>query len=276
MSVINAQDVETDEVTVVVATRNRADRLRDTVPHHRAPTIIVDNASDQPLDFPGVVRLPENLGAAARNIGVELATTPYVAFADDDSYWQPDSLAQAAKIFRAHPRTALLTARVLIGPEARVDPISDEMARAPLGTAPDAPGPAVLGFLSCATIVRRDAFLGVNGFHPRLFVYGEEALLAMDLAAAGHHLAYVQALTVRHFPEPAGRDPRARLRREARNRALTALLRRPPRVVATTLAEVARTEPAALLDVTRDLPWALTHRRPLPGEVEAALRRLES
>ena len=92
--------VETDDVTVVVATRNRADRLRETFPHHRARTILVDNGSDAPPPvFPDVdlVALGENRGAAARNVGVERARTPFVAFADDDSYWTPGSLARAAK-----------------------------------------------------------------------------------------------------------------------------------------------------------------------------------
>ncbi|GIF04794.1 glycosyl transferase [Actinoplanes siamensis] len=268
--------VETDEVTVVVATRNRPDRLRETVPHHRATTIVVDNASDQPLHVPGaeVVRLDENIGAAARNTGALRARTPFVAFADDDSYWAPGSLARAVEIFRAHPEAALLTGRVLIGPDGRLDPVSAGMAATPIGTPAGAAGPSVLGFLSCAVVVRRSAFLAAGGFNPRLFVYGEEALLAMDLAAAGHQLSYVPELVVRHFPEPAGRDNRARARREARNRALTALLRRPPAVAARTLAEVARTQPAALPHLVRDLGWALRHRRRLPEPVELALRRL--
>jgi hypothetical protein len=105
-------------------------------------------------------------------------------------------------------------------------------------------------------------------------VYGEEALLAMDLAAAGHELSYVPSLTVHHLPEPSGRDPRGRRRLESRNRVLTALLRRPPAVVARTAAAALREEPAALGDVVRHLPWALARRRRLPAPVEQALTRL--
>jgi GT2 family glycosyltransferase len=268
--------VETDEVTVVVATRNRHDQLRDTVRHHRAPLIVVDNASDDPIRLAGadVVRLDANHGAAARNVGVARARTPYVAFADDDSYWAPGSLALAARLLRDHPRAALLTAQVRVGTHGRLDPVSAAMAAAPLGHAPDAPGPAVLGFLACAAIVRRDAFLAAGGFVPRLFIYGEEALLAMDLAAAGWQLSYVPSLTVHHLPEPSGRMPRARARTEARNRVLTALLRRPPAVVARALASAAREDPAVLRDLLPHALWALRHRRPLPDDVEAALRHL--
>jgi GT2 family glycosyltransferase len=282
MSIIqdrSAPTVETDEVTVVVATRNRLRRLRETIPRHRAPVILVDNASDTfpaDLGLPGVdtIRLPTNIGAAARNIGVERARTPYIAFADDDSYWAPGSLAHAARLLRDHPQAGLLSAQVLVGSSERPDPICADMAAAPLGTPPGAAGPAILGFLACAVVVRRDAFLAVGGFQPRLFVYGEEALLAMDLAAAGRHLSYVPALTVHHHPEPAGRDTRARQRRETRNRILTATLRRPPAVVARTAMHAVRTDPRAVAAAVRDLPWALRNRRTLPPAVENDLVRL--
>jgi N-acetylglucosaminyl-diphospho-decaprenol L-rhamnosyltransferase len=269
--------IETDEVTIVVATRNRPDQLAETAVHHRAPVIVVDNGSDEAIRLPSadVVRLEANLGAAARNIGVERARTPFVAFADDDSYWAPGSLAHAAVLLRAHPRAALLAAEVLVGPAGRLDSVSAAMAAAPLGTPPGGAGPSVLGFLACAVMVRRDAFLAVGGFEPRLFMYGEEALLAMDLAAAGHQLSYVPSLLVRHFPEPSGRDPRVRRRMEARNRLLTAMLRRPPATVGRAAVATLRAEPAALAGVVRQLPWALRRRRSLPATVEGALSRLE-
>jgi len=168
----------------------------------------------------------------------------------------------------------LLSAEVRVGAEGRLDPVSAQMAAAPLGTPAGAAGPAILGFLACAAVVRRDAFLAAGGFRPRLFVYGEEALLAMDLAAAGWRLSYTPSLVVRHLPAPDGRDSQARRRLEARNRVLTALLRRPPSVVAKAVAGALGTHPAALLDVVRNLRWALRHRRPLPVEVEEALRKL--
>jgi N-acetylglucosaminyl-diphospho-decaprenol L-rhamnosyltransferase len=269
---------ETSRVTIVVATRDRRERLLETMPEHRAPVILVDNAStDGSPDaiseaFPAVdvIRLGENRGAAARNEGVRRAGTPYVAFADDDSFWTEGSLARAAALFDAHPRLGLLTARVLVGPEGRPDPVSAAQAAAPLGTPPGAPGPRVTGFLSCAVVVRRDAFLQVGGFEPRLFVYGEESLLAMDLTAAGWWLCYAPELVTRHLPLPAGRDTGARHRIESRNRLLTALLRRPPSVVARAAAAALRESPSAVWDVACDLPWVLRHRRPLPPATEAA------
>jgi N-acetylglucosaminyl-diphospho-decaprenol L-rhamnosyltransferase len=273
-------------VTVVVVTRNRREELLSSLARHEAPVIVVDNASTDGSPravreaFPGVdvIPLESNLGAAARNIGVRSAGTRHVAFADDDSYWEPGALARAAELLDGHPGTALLAATVLVGPDARTDKVSAEMARGLLGTPPSAPGPAVLGFLACAVAVRRDAFLGVGGFAPLLHQYGEEALLAMDLAAAGWHLSYVDALRVRHLPSTSQRDPGARRRREARNRVLTALLRRPVRHTARTVAH-ALADPdgrGGVLDAVRLLPVALRGRHRVPPDVESGLRTLEA
>lgn len=275
-----------NHVTVVVATRNRRQQLLRYLPRHEAPVILVDNGSEDGTPdvvqshFPDirVIRLDDNIGAAARNIGAAAADTAYIAFADDDSYWQGDALARAVQLLDAHPRAAVLTGRVLIGEQGRPDPISDCMAAAPLGTAPDLPGPSVLGFLACAAVVRRDAFLAVGGFEPKLVVYGEEALLALDLAAAGWGLAYVPSLVVRHLPEPGGRDQSARRRRQARNDLLTAWLRRPARVgVRAALRELRRRDGrAGLADALAELTWVRRHRRVVPAELEAALRILEA
>ncbi|PWU51007.1 glycosyl transferase [Micromonospora globispora] len=270
------------DVTIVVATRNRRDQLLELLPRHTAPVIVVDNGSDDGTPeavaraFPDVrvVPLGRNAGAgAARNVGVALADTPFVAFADDDSYWAPGALERAAELLHAHPRTALLTGQVRVGREERLDPISAGMAQAPLGTAPDAPGPTVLGFLACAVVLRRAAYRQVGGFAERLGTYGEEALLAMDLAAAGWNLAYVPELIAHHLPAPSGRDPRARRRIEARNRLLTAALRRPGRVVREAVAETWHDPDgrAGLVDAARELGWVLPHRRRLPARVEADL-----
>ncbi|HEX6471263.1 MAG TPA: glycosyltransferase [Streptosporangiaceae bacterium] len=272
-----------DAVTTVVATRDRAAELRRTLPRHRAPVIVVDNASSD--DTAGVaraagarlIRLPGNLGAAARNVGVEAAATPYVAFADDDSWWEPGALDRAAAILDAHPRAAVLAARVLVGPANRLDPVSAGMARAPLGRPDDLPGPAILGFLACGVVVRRSAFLDVGGFSAALHFGGEEELLALDLAAAGWGLAYVPELLVHHHPSGLGRAAAARRRRMARNRLLTAWLRRPLPVLArTALASLAsRDARGGAVDALLSLPALALARRPLPAEVEAARRRLD-
>jgi GT2 family glycosyltransferase len=274
------------EVTTVVATRNRWHRLQESLTHHTGPVILVDNGSTDGTvakvaeHFPAirVLPLPVNRGAVARNIGVAQAETPYVAFADDDSWWAPGALAEAAELFGQYRRMALLAGRILVGPEQRLDGVCRLMAASPLPTEPDLPGPSVLGFLACAAVVRRDAFLRAGGFDEVVFFFGEEERLALDLATAGWGLAYVDRVVAHHHPQPspAGRAGRAAL--ASRNRVLTAVLRRPwPQVARIIRAELAngRSGRRGVADALPRLAAALRQRRELPAEVETARRLLD-
>ena len=278
--------------TVVVVTRDRREGLLQTLDRLVAlpdepPVVVVDNAStDGTADavrerHPGVevVALTANLGAAGRNVGVARAATPYVAFADDDSWWEPAALARAAAILDAHPDVALVAARILVGPEERLDPVSALMADGPLGRRPGLPGPAVLGFLACGAVVRRDAFLAVGGFDDLLHFLGEEDVVAWDLAAAGHHLVYADDVVAHHHPSSPS-DPAAREVRQIRNALLSAGMRRPVPVVVRAFAAAARrglADDAARRGVREALallPAAVRRRRRLPAAVEQELRRL--
>ncbi|WP_245966554.1 glycosyltransferase family 2 protein [Sphaerisporangium album] len=273
-------------VTVVVATRDRLHGLARSLPHHDGRVIVVDNGSADGSPamvrrrFPHVevVELGENRGATARNLGVHLARTPYVAFADDDSWWAPGALGRAADLFDAHPRLGLLAARVLVGPEERPDPICARMARSPLPVEPGLPGRSVLGFLACGVVVRRDAFLASGGFDDVIFFLGEEERLAADMAAAGWGLCYVPGVVAHHHPSPP-RDPRARQALALRNAVLNAVLRRPWRVVARRAVAAARSGDAGrrgLAQAVRRIGPALACRRRLPPAVEAAFAALET
>jgi GT2 family glycosyltransferase len=268
-------------VTVVVASHNRRADLMATLPRHEAPVVLVDNGSTDGTaaavraECPGTA----NIGAAARNVGALRAKTPYVAFADDDSWWAQGALERAADILDAHLRLGLLAARVLVGPELKLDPTSAAMERSPLGVPTGHPGPAVLGFLACGVVVRRTAFREVGGFAELLFVYGEEELLAVDLAAAGWQLAYVPEVLARHCPSPRRAPAHTRVRQERRNALLTSWQRRPTtRALADTmsLARAALRDNDARAEALRRAPAALARRRPLPAAVEAALVTLES
>jgi GT2 family glycosyltransferase len=286
-----------DSLTLVIATRNRADELASTVRRLSTrqpgvPIVVVDNGSDDhtadtvreltetvrsPLRL---VRLTDNAGAAARNVAAAVATTPYLAFCDDDSWWAVGALDYAVDVLDRHPEVALL-AGTIATPDGRADPVADLMANSPLGRPEGAPGPAVLGFVACGAVVRRDAFRAVGGFHPLLHIYGEETLLAYDLAAAGWQVCYVPELIAYHRPSTRRGAPARRKRRELRNAVLVALLRRPWRraaaAVGTLIGRCAR-DPSAFVvvgAVLRRLPAAVRDRRVLPAHVERGAQLLD-
>ena len=272
------------DVTVVVASQNRRADLLTTLARHEAPVVLVDNAStDGTVEavraaHPEVTALPldRNQGAHGRTLGVARAGTPFVAFADDDSWWAPGDLARAVGILRAHPRLAVLNARILVGPEERLDPVCREMAASPLGRPPDLPGPALLGFVACGAVVRTEAFQAVGGFDPVVRFPGEEERLALDLATAGWGLAYVDSVTVHHHPSPRRHSPGRRQVAIWRSRVLTAVMRRPPVDLARVLASAVRSgRPGwrAWRAPSRTCLGAL-RRRPIPPEVRKDLARL--
>ncbi len=282
----------TAPIGIVVITRNRRQRLLAALDRlaalpGRPPVVVVDNASRDGTADAVRIRHPQvrlltpgrNLGACGRNLGAAALDTPYLAFCDDDSWWEPGAPARMAELFDTHPRLGLIAAGIRVEPLGLPDPVEEALAAAPLGTEPDLPGPSALGFLACACAVRRKAFEWAGGFHPLLHFGGEEALLALDLAAGGWGLAYCPEVIAHHDPDPAPRGGRSvRLRR---NELLTAWLRRPlPLALRATgrLARQALTEPdarRALAAAAVRLPAALRCREQLPPSVEARARALE-
>jgi len=271
---LETRDDPEHSVGVVVATRNRRERLLQTLERlealpERPPIIVVDNASEDGTAemvseaFPAMrmLALDRNHGAFARNLGVEKLETPLVAFSDDDSWWAPGALSRAARAFQRFPRTGLIAARILVGPERRIDPTSAAM-RGP--TPPRLPGPRVSGFVACGAIVRRRAFLEAGGFSRRFLIGGEEDLVAIDMAAAGWDLCYMDAVVALHVPGGDDRGDRSWLRR--RNDLWTSVMRRPPRTVLDDTAHLladAGHDPAArraLAEALPGLPWAAWQR----------------
>ncbi|MBK4734378.1 glycosyltransferase family 2 protein [Noviherbaspirillum pedocola] len=278
-------------LTVIILTFNRAVELRRTLERmlalpERPALIVVDNASIDGTDamvrdaFPEValIRLAQNIGAAARNAGVRQARTPYIAFCDDDTWWSPGSLPRAVALLEAHARIAVLSACILVGPEEREDPACMVMARSPLPS-DGLPGRALLGFMAGASVMRRAAFIDAGGYEPKFFIGCEEALLTLDLIAAGWCVVYAPQLRVHHHPSPV-RDRVKRNHYLARNALWVAWMRLPWR---TALAETRRilrlpsTRPVllpALGGALRELPWVLKRRRVIPGEAAYWFRRL--
>ena len=280
-------------VAVVVITHDRRDELDRTLRLVRAlpeqpRVVVVDNGStDGTAEMvrtrhPDVVLLEPgaNLGALGRNLGVGVLDEPYVAFCDDDLWWEPGSLSHAADLLDAHPSLAVLTAHIVVEPYGRDDAISLEMGNSPLPRPDGLPGAPLLSFLAGASVLRRSAFQEAGGFSRRLWLGGEEELLASDLATAGWHMAYVPELVVHHHASTA-RDAHLRRRHGIRNTLWFTWLRRPLRSALRRTWVLVRTTPKdritaqGFADAARGAVWVAASRRVVPAHVEAGYRLLE-
>jgi GT2 family glycosyltransferase len=125
--------------------------------------------------------------------------------------------------------------------------------------------------------VRTEAFEAVGGFDPVVRFPGEEERLALDLAAAGWGLAYVDAVTVHHHPSPRRHAPGRRQAAIWRSRVLTAVMRHSPADLAGVVGAAARSGRPGVEGLVRavpDLAAALRRRRPIPPQLRADVRLL--
>ncbi len=286
-----------NKVTIIIATRNRAQELNMTLEtlqflHPDTPIIVVDNAStDETCTLVkkqqiknrmiSLIRLPRNLGAVARNHGVKAAKTTFVAFNDDDSYWAFGAFQKAELLFETYPTLGGIAGRILIGSEKKEDPINRLLQNSPIQYKEKLPGPPVLGFLACGCIIRVNAFLQAGGFNPILHFRGGEKLLAMDMASSGWPVCYINNIIAHHFPSRVRPDKRSALIRELRNGFLTTWLRRPAKICfRETLSLLKKgvhnqAYRQALLETFYKIPSIIYHRRLNSQKVENNLILLE-
>lgn len=280
-------------LAVAVVTRDRRDELLRTLDRladlpEAPPVVVVDNASSDGTAAAVRARHPQvqlvepgrNLGAVGRNLAATRVDPPYLAFCDDDTWWEPGALARAADVLDAHPRVAVVTGRILVEPGGREDPVNAELRDSPLPRDPTLPGFPLLSFLAGASVVRRSAFLEVGGFSERMFLGGEEELCASDLAAAGWRLCHLPDAVVHHAPSPA-RDPHRYRRTGIRNALWFWWLRRPAGAALRRSVHLLRTAPRdrhtvrAVLAALGGAAYVVRHRRVVPPDVERGYRLLD-
>jgi len=273
-------------ISVVVLTYNRCEQVLETLAKLKAlpdkpELFVVDNASSDgtpdkiALAYPDVTLIAarENLGAAGRNLGVAKVTTPYVAFCDDDTWWHGGSLLRAVKILDGSPDVAVLSARVVVDQHGATDDTCLLMRQSPLDST-GLPGPSLIGYMAGASVFRTEAYRRIGGYEPRLFIGGEESLVALDILASNLFIVYADELILHHYPSPL-RDSSLRRRMLARNAAWIACMRLPWREVWCNSKHAFRTMRAEgsiaadALQFLLGILWALTRRRPVPQRVIA-------
>jgi glycosyltransferase involved in cell wall biosynthesis len=168
------------DVAVVIPLFNKAGHVlaalesitRQTI--RVAAIIVVDDGSSDGGDrlveqsrTPGLtlIRQPNAGPGTARNAGMALAKTRYVAFLDADDVWRPDHIARLLDLANAHPTLPLLANRIAaFGVRLREDETS---GGAPAFEVIASYADAWLDGLvvsTCAVMVDRQAALAVGGF----------------------------------------------------------------------------------------------------------------
>ncbi len=277
-------------VTQVLLTFNSAKWLQRTIDHllaNKLPIIAVDNnSSDSTVEILRanpeieIIELPKNIGAAGRNYGVERASTPFVAFCDDDSWYDKPGLKIAVDMFNGHPELAIITARILVNKEQRLDPISHIMAQSPLQDSSGIPGKVLVSFMGGASLARRDAYLACGGYDVRFFMGGEEETLGWKILRSGWQMRYVPQVICHHYPSLANYKSMRHF--GLRNSIVNAWLHRPARSAMRQTFGRVYSAPKdwltlkGILMVIAQIPWILRERNVMSSVYECQLRQLEN
>ncbi len=207
-------------LSYVLPTRNRPDQLQrtlaalgnlDAAAHDRfggGEVIVIDNASETRPALPRTllngfplrtVLLDQNLGAAARNHGVEIARGNWIVMLDDDSH--PLDSRHVDVLLDAPHDVAAIGAEIIL----------------PDGSRERGGLPEVI--IGCGAAIRREAFLSVGGYDPSFEYYVEEYDLCAKLQLAALRVLHDLRFRVLHEKVTAGRDFNVIVRKLVRNNA---------------------------------------------------------
>lgn len=198
-------------ISFVLPTHNRPAELARTIDAvwaigiEGAELIVVDNASPSPAGPAETrsglaireIRLPTNIGTAARNVGARHARHDWLVMLDDDSH--PLDAGVLDAIADAGPRVGAIAGDIVLPDGSRER-----------GGLPEV-------FVGCGAAIRRDLFLSLGGYDESFGYYAEEYDLCARLIAGGHRVAFDPRLRVLHRKVSTGRDFATILHRLVRN-----------------------------------------------------------
>ena len=206
-------------LSFVIPARNRPHELDETLrllgsrrvnADRREEVIVLDNASDPPLEIPRELpngtpvysdRIPINEGAAARNRGVERARGEWIVMLDDDSVPIAGDLAELAA--RQPDDVAAVGGEILL----------------PDGSREAGGVPEVI--IGCGCLIRRQAFLEAGGYDPDFGYYAEEYDLCARFILSNMRITHSRGVRFLHRKVTSGRSMDLILGRLVRNNGWT-------------------------------------------------------
>ena len=207
--------VSVSEFIVVIPTflRDSAgeERLQSLVNSLAGPRIIiVDDCSPIEFSIDGaeVLRLSENSGpAAARNAGLAVTTTPYIAFVDDDSIVSADQISALASHFIDESVSVIAPRVASVAGESLIAEYETLHSPLDLGVLPAVVRPlSRVSYVPAAVLVARTSVLKEHHGFDASMRLGEDVDLIWRLVEGGHTVRYDPAVICHHSPRSSIRS----------------------------------------------------------------------
>lgn len=253
-------------ISVALLNYNRAAKVLDTLeivlqsdyPAELMRLVVIDNNStdgtaEQVQERFGsrveVLRLPENIGAVARNRAMMEFPEPYIFVFDEDcAPEKPDTLRRAVALLEQHPEFGALCLNCRNYFTGQTEYLGWERTarrRLPEGIYE---GVYVAGNGMC---FRRDAIQQTEGYDERFFFAAEELALSFEMLYSGVQIAYDPTIVLLHRRGPRELSPPFAQELEARNNIWA-----PMRYLPIPLGV-----PVAMIHTTRRLTRAVVRRQ---------------
>jgi GT2 family glycosyltransferase len=204
------------KVSIVILTHNRAQLLNGLLTsllkfdYKPLEIIVVDNASEdgtvsivkKHLHEIKHIRLPKNIGASARNLGMKEAGGDIIVCLDDDIIdFDCDDLRRISQVFMNRPEIGALNFRIL---DHLTGQICNWVHYRPVEKYADKE--FVTYVLTEGAVAFRKEALLVGGYYPESFFISHEGPdLAFRIIDAGYEVIYSNVVTVRHCHSKLGR-----------------------------------------------------------------------
>lgn len=220
-------------VSLMIATRNRAEDLRNTLVELRKQIypslelVVIDDASDSSLEplvremWPGALRferMERNVGMCqGRTRGLALSTGDYVVQLDDDSHFtRPDDVERAVAFLESHPEVGLVAFQIFNGEDLPSELLESS------GT-----GRYGISFVGCGGMFRRKAVETVGGYTPFLQNEWEDNELSLRYLKAGWAIYFFPSVLIHHHLSTANRRTARTWMRGFRNKLWAILMHLP-------------------------------------------------
>ncbi len=197
-------------VSVVIATWKRREELRKTLleygkqsyPH--VEIIVVDNNSCDGTvellgeEFPNVrlIRLSENTGVKAYNIGMQAAKGDILVISDNDSHLEPSGIEKIVQKFReGDEHLAVVACEVVYLPQNSVYhwyPLHVDAEN------PDPRGYPSHLFIGAGAAIRREVLERIGCYPEEFFLYMNEVDLCTRIIGAGYDVRYFPDIVTYH------------------------------------------------------------------------------